>query len=103
MTQITKDISEEYVVAIDLGTYTDLIETDYKFRLLRDTLMNSLEYCTYKTNNIEINTDKVVPILNAIEPVTYKTVFNQLENQYKEAKNGTKVSEAKISEKLEEE
>ena len=69
MTQVTKAIDEEWTVAVDLGTYTDLIETDYKYRMLRDTLIKSLKY--YKWNNckMEIEADKVAPILNAIEPV----------------------------------
>lgn len=99
MTQVTKAIDEEWTVATDLGTYTDLIETEYKYRLLRDTLINSLEYCTWKNNKVEINADKVAPILSAIEPVAYRAMYSQLEKQYKESRDKTKVSEAKTEEK----
>ena len=101
MTQVTKAIDEEYVTAIDLGTYTDLIETDYKYRLLRDTLIKSMEYSKWKNSKVEIDADKVTPILNAIEPVAYTSMFSQLEKQHKEAKEKTKVTEAVVEEIVE--
>ena len=93
MTQVTKAIDEEWTVAVDLGTYTDLIETDYKYRMLRDTLIKSLKY--YKWNNckMEIEADKVAPILNAIEPVAYTSIFSQLKEQYKESLTSVEVSD----------
>ena len=85
MTQVTKDVSEEYVVAVDLGTYTDLIETDYKYRMLRDTLIKSMEYVEWRDNNIVFNPNKIAPILNAIEPVAYSSMFSQLKTQFEES------------------
>lgn len=101
MTQVTKAIDEEYVVSIDLGTYTDLIETDYKYRMLRDTIIKSMEYCNWKSCKMEIDADKVAPILNAIEPVAYNSIFSQLKKQYDESRNKTKVSEAVVEEIVE--
>lgn len=85
MTQVTKAIDEEYVVSIDLGTYTDLIETDYKYRMLRDTIIKSMAYVDWKNNNISFDADKIAPILNAIEPVAYSSMFNQLKTQHEES------------------
>lgn len=85
MTQVTKAIDEEYVVTIDLGTYTDLIETDYKYRMLRDTIIKSMGYVDWKNNNITFDADKIAPILNAIEPVAYSSMFNQLKTQFEES------------------
>ena len=61
-----------------------------------------MEYCSWKGSKVEIDADKVAPILNAIEPVAFHSMFTQLEKQYKESRDKTKVTEAKVEEIVEE-